>query len=74
MDRDGAGTITVTATADAELVAQAPGLADDLHFDDLVAAGWAVDGPTPTDDGGLEVVAPPDLRSRRTRRRRCSPS
>jgi hypothetical protein len=53
---EGAGTITVTAVADADLVAQAPGLADDLRFDDVVAAGWLVDGPTPTDDGGLRVV------------------
>ncbi len=53
---DGSGTITLTAVADAELVAKAPGLAEDLRFDDVEAAGWAVDGPTATDDGGLQVV------------------
>jgi len=40
----------------AAVVAQAPGLADDLRLDDAVAAGWTVDGPTATDSGGLRVV------------------
>ncbi|MCE9621552.1 MAG: hypothetical protein K8R99_04305 [Actinomycetia bacterium] len=53
---DGSGTVTLTAIADAEVVAQAPGLAEDLRFDDASAAGWTVDGPTPTDAGGLQVV------------------
>ena len=53
---DGSGTITLTATADAELVEKAPGLADDLRFDDVEAAGWTVEGPTVLDDGGLQVV------------------
>ena len=53
---DGSGTITLTAVADADLVTQAPGLAEDLRFDDVEAAGWTVDGPTPTDDGGLQVA------------------
>jgi hypothetical protein len=52
---DGSGTVTVTAIADAEVVAQAPGLAEDLRFDDAVANGWVVDGPTATGDGGLRV-------------------
>ncbi len=53
---DGTGTLTVTAVADAEVVQQAPGLAADLRFDDAVAAGWSVEGPTATEDGGLRVV------------------
>ena len=53
---DGTGSLTVTAVADAEVVQQAPGLAADLRFDDATAAGWTVDGPTTTDDGGLRVV------------------
>jgi hypothetical protein len=53
---DGTGTVTVTAEADAELVAQVPGLADSLVFTDAVNAGWTVDGPAPTDTGGLRVV------------------
>lgn len=53
---DGTGELVVSATADAEVVEQAPGLADDLRFEDAVAAGWVVDGPTATTDGGLVVV------------------
>lgn len=56
MAENGSGVIAVTAVADAELVARAPGLADDLRFDDLVAAGWVVQGPAATADGGLSVV------------------
>jgi hypothetical protein len=53
---DGTGELVVTAIADAELVQQVPGLAADLRFDDAVAAGWVVDGPTATADGGLTVT------------------
>ena len=53
---DGTGAVAVTAVADAEVVQQAPGLAADLRFDDAKAAGWAVEGPTPTPEGGLRVV------------------
>lgn len=63
MERDGSGTITVTATADAELVAAAPGLAADLRLDDLTAAGWTVDAPTPTEEGGLRVTLTHDFAS-----------
>ncbi|MGH9271539.1 MAG: hypothetical protein ACRDZ2_09720, partial [Ilumatobacteraceae bacterium] len=53
---DGTGELVVTATADADVVNAAPGVADDLRFDDLTAAGWAVEGPTGTSDGGLTVT------------------
>jgi hypothetical protein len=53
---DGTGSVAVTAVADAEVVQQAPGLAADLRFDDAKAAGWTVEGPTATPDGGLRVV------------------
>lgn len=53
---DGSGTVTVTALADPALVAAVPELAEDLRTDDLSAAGWTVEGPTPTADGGLQVV------------------
>ncbi len=56
MDELGAGTVAVTITADAEVVDAAPGLADDVRTADLVEAGWNVDGPRPTDGGGLELV------------------
>lgn len=56
LDRDGSGTVTVVAVADAELVAAAPDLAADVRTDDLAAAGWEVEGPSPTADGGLQVT------------------
>lgn len=56
MEPDGTGTVTMVAVADAELVGQVPELAEDLRLDDAIAAGWSVDGPTPTDDGGLIIT------------------
>ena len=56
MGDDGTGTISVTATADADIVSQAPSLLTDLRFDDVKAAGWTVDGPAATPAGGLQVV------------------
>ena len=53
---DGTGVITLTAVADADVVTQAPGLAEDLRFDDAVAAGWVLTPPAATELGGLEVV------------------
>jgi hypothetical protein len=53
---DGAGELVVTATADAAVVERAPRLAADLRFDDARAAGWSIDGPAATDDGGLTVT------------------
>lgn len=55
VEPDGSGTITVVATADAELLAEVPGLADDVAVDDLRAKGWTVTGPEPTEEGGLRV-------------------
>jgi hypothetical protein len=55
MEPDGTGEVTVDAVADAELVGRVPGLADDLRFDDAIANGWVIDGPTATDDGGLSI-------------------
>ena len=56
IEPDGSGTMRVTATADAEVIAIVPTIADELVLDDVEAAGWIVDGPTPTDDGGLTVT------------------
>lgn len=53
---DGSGSVEVTIVADAEVVAAAPGLAEDVRLDDLTASGWVADGPAPTDDGGLRLV------------------
>ena len=58
-DADGGGRVRVTARLDGAAVAQlgGPEPADRLRLDDLRDAGWRIDGPTPQDDGGLEVVA-----------------
>jgi hypothetical protein len=53
VEADGTGEIVVVAEADAELVDKVPTIADDLVLDDVKAAGWLVDGPTPTPSGGL---------------------
>jgi hypothetical protein len=55
MKTDGSGRITLTAVADADVVQQAPGLAEDLRFDDAETAGWTVTGPTETSDGSLRA-------------------
>lgn len=56
VDPNGSGTVSVTVTADAAVVAAAPSLKTDVRADDLVAAGWQTDGPDETDDGGLTVT------------------
>lgn len=56
MEPDGTGTVSVTAVADAELVAAVPDLVEELRLEDAEANGWVVDGPTETEDGGLEMV------------------
>ena len=56
VERDGTGEISVLIVADKDIVDEAPGLAEDLDFADLVNVGWVVDGPTPRDDGGLQVT------------------
>jgi hypothetical protein len=53
---DGTGSMAVTATADAELVERVPTIADDLVLDDIAEAGWLIDGPTPTPEGGLVIT------------------
>lgn len=54
---NGSGILTVVTTADADVVAQAPGLADDLSFDDARDAGWVVSAPVTTADSGLQVTS-----------------
>lgn len=63
MQPDGSGTVTVDATADAELVAQVPDLVDDLRLEDAAAAGWVVTGPTPVEGGGLTLRLAHDFRT-----------
>jgi hypothetical protein len=56
MRPDGSGTVTVTATADPELVAKAPSAFADLRLDDIRQAGWAVTGPAKAADGAMTVT------------------
>ena len=58
---DGTGTLSVVATADADVVAAVPTIAEELATDDIVAAGWVIDGPTPTPDGGLSITLTHDF-------------
>lgn len=57
VDEDGSGEVSVLVLLDREAAARVPDLADDLRVRDLVATGWEVEGPTETDDGGVEIVA-----------------
>lgn len=63
VDPDGTGLITVVVVADPEVVAAQPNLARDLVLDDVIAAGWSIDGPNPTEDGGLRLQMSNDFRS-----------
>ena len=51
VDPDGTGQIAVTVLADQDVVDQLPTLIDDLVLDDVIEAGWSVDGPRAPDDG-----------------------
>lgn len=53
---NGSGKVSVTVTADADIVKAAPGLKSDVRNDDLTAAGWRMQGPDDTKDGGLTVT------------------
>lgn len=55
MVQNGSGKVTVTVTADEQVVEQAPGLAGDLRLDDLTDAGWTTEGPVGTPSGGLSI-------------------
>jgi hypothetical protein len=63
VESDGTGLITVVVVADAEVLTAVPTLVDDLVLDDVVEAGWAVDGPNPTEEGGLTIQMSHDFRS-----------
>jgi hypothetical protein len=56
IEPDGTGVVTVHAVADEELAGKIPGLVEDLRFDDAIAAGWTIDGPTTTDTGSVEIT------------------
>ena len=54
---DGSGTVTLTAAFDEEIVEAVPELADGLRVEDLLPAGWTVDGPRQTETGNAVVVS-----------------
>ena len=56
MAADGTGAVTVTALADGELLAKAPGALSDLRLDDVRTAGWTVDGPASDGLGGQRLT------------------
>lgn len=53
---DGSGEISVAVDLDAAAVKRAGNLAAEIRTADLEEAGWEVDGPTSTDDGGARLV------------------
>ncbi len=57
VEEDGSGIVTVTVVADAAAVDALPDAPDGLRFDDLVDAGWVVDGPETDTTGGMTVAA-----------------
>ncbi len=57
VNEDGSGTVTVTTAFDEEVVDAAPEILDGLRTEDLIAAGWIVDGPRLAETGGSVVVA-----------------
>ena len=52
---NGQGTLSVVVTADQEMVAAAPGLAESLSLSDAQAAGWQVSPVAPDAQGRLQV-------------------
>lgn len=58
---NGTGVITLVVTADKDIVDKAPGLKTDIRTDDIIAAGWKVDGPSDTQDGGLTITLSHDF-------------
>lgn len=56
-EADGTGRVRALVTLDKDAAARVPDLADQLRTDDLVAAGWELEGPRPTEEGGVEVEA-----------------
>jgi hypothetical protein len=56
VNADGTGEVVVSAVVDKDVVDRVPGLAGSLVLDDATAAGWVVEGPVATEDGGLSVT------------------
>lgn len=56
MSANGSGSVSIRAVADQALVEAAPSIASQVLVDDLLEAGWLVDGPSPTNVGGVVMV------------------
>ena len=56
LDADGSGQVLVELIADPALTAALPPGADLLLVEDARLAGWVIEGPAPTDNGGLRVL------------------
>lgn len=57
VEDDGTGTVTFTLDLDAGVVEAAPEVLDGLRTADLAPAGWSVEGPTATPEGGATMSA-----------------
>jgi len=55
IEPNGQGTVSVVVTADQDMVAAAPGLAESLSLSDAQAAGWQVSPVAPDAQGRLQV-------------------
>lgn len=55
IEPNGRGTLSVVVTADQDMVARAPGLAESLSLADAQAAGWQVSPVAPDAEGRLQV-------------------
>ncbi len=54
---DGSGEVEVAVTLDPDAAGRVTDLAGQLRVEDLVAAGWTVEGPTPRPGGSVVVTA-----------------
>lgn len=54
---DGSGQVEVAVTLDADAASRVADLAGQLRVDDLVAAGWTVEGPRSEPGGGVVITA-----------------
>ena len=62
-EADGTGRVRATVELDRAAYRELQDAGTKIRSDDLVAAGWRVQGPTATDDGGAVIVATHDFDS-----------
>jgi hypothetical protein len=54
--RDGSGVVTVHVIADKDLIGRAGNALVDLRLDDATNAGWVLEGPADTPEGGRQLA------------------